>query len=83
MMMEDSDDSSAWLATPNKAVINEVFIGSFHVLYNIQIGNLCTQALFDTGASINTKSFKFYSSMQQYLKCYPPAEKLFQQMVTA
>ena len=66
--MEDSDNSSAWLVASNKAIINEVFIDTFHVLYNIQIGNLHMQALFDTGTSINAISFTFYSSMQQHLK---------------
>ena len=83
MMMEDSDDSCAWLVTSDKAIINEVFIDTFHALYNIQVGNLHTQALFDTDVLINAISFKFYSTMQQHLKCYPPAEKLSQQMVTA
>ena len=58
------------------AVINEVFIDGFHALYNIQIGNLHTQALFDTGASINAISFKFYSSMQQHLKMLPTSRKV-------
>ena len=61
---------------PDMAVINEVFIDSFHVLYNIQIGNLHTQALFDTGASINAISFEFYSSMQQHLKMLPTGRKV-------
>ena len=52
-MLEDSDDSSASLATPNTSITNEVFIEGFHALYNIQVYNLHTQALFDTGASIN------------------------------
>ena len=68
MMMEDSDNTSAWLVTSDEALVSEVFIDSFHALYNIQIGNLHTQALFDTGTSINAISFKFYSSMQQHLK---------------
>ena len=63
IMLEDSGDSPAWLATPNTSVINEVFIDGFHALYNIQVYNLHTQALFDTGASINAISLKFYSSM--------------------
>ena len=46
------------------------------MLYNIQIGNLHTQALFDTGASINGISFKFYSSMQQHLKMLPTSRKV-------
>ena len=46
------------------------------MLYNIQIGNLHTQAWFDTGASINAISFKFYSSMQQHLKMLPTSRKV-------
>ena len=53
IMLEDSDDSSVWLATPNTSVINEVFIDGFHALYNVQVYNIHTQALFNTGASIN------------------------------
>ena len=36
MMMEDSDDTSAWLIMPDMAAINEVFIDGFHALYNIK-----------------------------------------------
>ena len=67
-MLEDSDDSSTWLATPKTSVINEVFIEGFHSLNNIQVYNLHTQALFGTGVSINAISLKFYSSMQQQVK---------------
>ena len=35
-----------------------------------------TQALFDTGGSINTISLKFYSSMQQHLKMLPTNRKV-------
>ena len=49
-------------------VISEVFIDGFHAPYNIQVDNLPTQALFDTGTSINAISLKFYSSMQQHDK---------------
>ena len=76
MMMEDSDDSSAWLVASNEAIITEVFIDGFHALYNIQIGNLHTHALFNTGTSINTISFRFYSSMQQHLKMLPTSRKV-------
>ena len=37
----------------------------FPALYKVQIGELHTQALFDTGTSINAISFKFYSTMQR------------------
>ena len=75
-MMEDSDDSSAWLVTSDEAIINEVFIDGFHALYNIQIGNVHTKALFNTGTSINAISFKFYSTMQQHLKMLPTSRKV-------
>ena len=65
MMVKDSDDSSARLVPTDEAIINEVFIDGFHVLYKVQIGELQTQALFDTGTSINAISFKFYNTMQQ------------------
>ena len=35
-----------------------------------------TQALFDTGASINAISLKFYSSTQQHLKMLPTNRKV-------
>ena len=75
-MLEDSDDSSAWLVAPNALLINEVFIDGFHMLYNIQVDNLYTQALFDTGTSINAISLKFYSSMQQHVKMLPTNRKV-------
>ena len=74
--MEDSDDSSALLAAPNALVINEVFIYGFHALYKIQEDNMHTQALFDTGASINAISLKFYSSMQQHVQLLPTNTKV-------
>ena len=49
-------------------VINEVFIDGFHAMYNIQVDNLHTWALFHTGTSINAISLKFYSPMQQHVK---------------
>ena len=76
IMLEDSDNSSAWLAAPNASVINEVFIDGFHALYNIQIDNLHTLALFDTGTPINTISLKFYSSVQQHVKMLPSNRKV-------
>ena len=75
-MLEDSDDSSAGLATPNALVINEVFIDGFHALYNKQVNNLHTQALFDTGTSINAISLKFYSSIQHHVKLLPTNRKV-------
>ena len=35
-----------------------------------------TEALFDTGTSINTISLKFYSSMQQHVKLLPTSRKV-------
>ena len=75
-MVEDSDDSSAWLVPTDEVVINEVFIDGFHALYKVQISNLQTQAQFDTGASINAMSFKFYNPMQQQLKISPTNRKV-------
>ena len=46
------------------------------MLYNIQIGNLHTQALFNTDTSINAISFNFYSSMEQHLKMLPTSRKV-------
>ena len=57
-------------------MINEVFIDGFYVLYNIQINNLHIQVLFDTGASINAISLKFYSSLQHHLKMLPTSRKV-------
>ena len=57
-------------------VISEVFIDGFHVLYNIQVDNLHTQALFDTGTSINAISLKFYSSIQQHVELLPINRKV-------
>ena len=47
------------------------------MLYNIQIDNLHTEALFDIGTSINAIPLKFYSSMQQHLKMLPTNRKVF------
>ena len=76
IMLEDLDDFSVWLAQPNTSVINEVFIEGFHALYNIQVYNLHTQALFNTGASINAISLQFYSSLQQQVKLLPTNRKV-------
>ena len=37
IMLEDSDDSSVWLALLDTSVINEVFIKGHHVIYNSQV----------------------------------------------
>ena len=76
IMLEDSDDSSAWLVPPNASVINEVFIEGFHAVHNVHVYNIHTQALFNTGASINAISFKFYSSIQQKVKLLPTNRKV-------
>ena len=73
IMLEDSDDSSAPL---NKFVINEVFIEGFHAIYNIQVYNTQVQALFDTGASINALSFRFFSHIQQQVRFLPTSRKV-------
>ena len=76
-MLDNSDDSSAWLVSSSDLpVINEVFIDGFHALYNIHISNTCTQALFDTGASINTISHEFFSPIQQWFKPLPTNKKV-------
>ena len=51
-MAEDTNDMSTWLDDPStdQAINNEVFIEGFHALYKIQIGELKTGTLFDTGA---------------------------------
>ena len=46
------------------------------ILYNIQVYNLPTQTLFDTGASINAISLKFFSFMQQQVKLLPTNRKV-------
>ena len=77
-MAKDTDDMSTSLDDPStdQAIINEVFIKGFHALYKIQIGKLKTATLFDTGASINTISFKCFSYMQQQLKILPKSRKV-------
>ena len=37
---------------------------------------MCTQALFDTGASTNAISHKFFSSIQQQIKLLPTNKKV-------
>ena len=61
---------------PNTYVINEVSIEVFHTVYNVQVYNIQTQALFDTGASINAISFKFSSFIQQQIKLLPTNRKV-------
>ena len=46
------------------------------MLYKIQIGKLQTVALFDTGASINAISFRFFSTLKQKLKVIPTNRKV-------
>ena len=48
IMLENSDDSSVWLAPPNKSTINKVFIEGFHTVYNIHVYNINMHALFKT-----------------------------------
>ena len=70
-MTKDADDMSSCLDdTPaDQAIINEVFIEGFHALYKIQIGELKTSTLFNTGASIIAISF--FSTLEQQLKVIP------------
>ena len=42
----------------------------------MQTGKLQTATLFDTGASINAISFKFFSTLQQELKVLPTNTKV-------
>ena len=78
MMTKNTNDTSSWLDGSHaaQAIINEVFIEGFHVLYKIEIGELQTAALFDTGAFINAISFKFFSTLQQQLKFIPTNRKV-------
>ena len=57
-------------------MINEVFIEGFHVIYNIQVYETQAKALFNTGASINALSFKFFSHIQQHVKLLPTNRKV-------
>ena len=77
MMVKDSYDSLAWLVPTDEAIINEVFIDGFHVLYKVQIGKLKTQALFDMLYHLS------FTAQCNNSKFYQPAERLSQQMATA
>ena len=47
IMLEVSDDSSAWLISSSVlSVINKVFIDGFHALYNIHISNVYTSLIW-------------------------------------
>ena len=76
IMLEDSDNFSAWLALLTTSVINEFFIEGFHAIYNIQVYDTQVQALFNTSASINALSFKFFSHIQQHVKLLPTSRKV-------
>ena len=56
--------------------INEVFIEGFYALYHIQVGELKVAGLFNTGASINAISSKFFRSIHHQLKMTPTNEKV-------
>ena len=77
-MAKDSDVTSAPLnnSSTNEAIINKVFIEGFHALYKVQIGQLHTATLFDTGTSINMFLFKFYSKIQHQLKILPTSRNV-------
>ena len=53
-----------------------MFIEGFHALYNVQMGELKVAALFDTGASINVISSRFFRSFQHQLKVIPTDRKV-------
>ena len=53
-----------------------MLIEGFHALYHLQIGKLKTKALFDTGASINAISSKFFKSLHQQFKVIPTSKKV-------
>ena len=53
-----------------------MFVEGFHALYHLQIGKLKTKALFETGASINAISSKFFRSLQQQFKVIPTSRKV-------
>ena len=78
LMCEDANDMLDGLHGPqaDTAIINEVFIEGFHALYKVQIGQLKTAALIDTGALIKAISSKFFSSLQQQLKVIPTNRKV-------
>ena len=78
MMTKDANEMSSLLDGSHaaQAIINKVFIKGFHALYKTQIDKLQTTALFDTGASINAISFKFFSTLQQQLKVIPTNRKV-------
>ena len=78
LMCEDTNDTSNCLHGPqtNTAIVNEVFIEGFLALYKVQICQLKTAVLFDTGASINAIPSKFFSSLQQQLKVIPTNRKV-------
>ena len=78
MMCEEEGEVSYQLQDPHTdvATINKLFIEGFHALYHLQIGELKTTALFDTGTSINAISSKFLRSLNQQLKVIPTNRKV-------
>ena len=77
-MCEDVKDTSDWLhgLQLDTAIVNEMFIEGFHTLYNVKMGELKVAALFDTGASINAISSKFFRSLWHQLKVIPTNRKV-------
>ena len=78
LIHEEEGEVSDWLQNPHidVATINKLFMGGFHALYHLQIGELKTAALLDTGASINAISSKFFRSLYQQLKIIPTNRKV-------
>ena len=77
-MCEEEGEAPNWLHDPHTdaATINKLFIGGFHALYHVKIGELKVAALFDTGASINAISLKFFRSIHHQLKMIPMNRKV-------
>ena len=77
-MCEEKCEASNYLQSPHTAVdtISKLFIEGFHSLYHLQIGELKTAALFDTGSFIIAISSKFFRSLHQQLKVIPSNRKV-------
>ena len=77
-MCEEEGEASDWLYDPHMdtATINKLFVEGFHALYHVHIGDLMVAALFDTSASINAISSKFFRSIHHQLKMIPMNRKV-------
>ena len=76
LMCEDKAEVSDRLhdSHTHVATITKMFIG-FYALYQVQMDELKTVTLFDTGTSINAISSKFLRSMHQQLNVIPANKK--------